>query len=152
MGMYHGQEMQDKFLNESIFKNYRNGFYIDIGAHDGKNKSNTYYFYKKGWKGINIEPIPKVFKKLLINKPRDINLNVAVSDKNGYADFTINEGYTEMLSGLKNKYDKRHVERINNELKVHGGKSEDIKVLTKTLDNICDTHNVKHINLLSIDV
>jgi len=28
------------------------GFYIDIGAHHPKRFSNTYLFYKKGWRGI----------------------------------------------------------------------------------------------------
>ena len=141
--MYHGQEMQDKYLNESIFKNYKNGFYIDIGAHDGINKSNTYYFYKNGWRGINIEPIPKVFRKLFVNKPRDINLNLAVSDKNGYADFTINEGYTEMLSGLKDNYDPNHINRIDREIKNHGGESKTIKVNTKRLETILEQNNIK---------
>ena len=150
--MYLGQQMQDKYLNENIFKNYKNGFYIDIGAHDGKDKSNTYYFYKNGWRGINVEPIPKVFDNLKLNKPNDINLNLAISEKDGYADFIINEGYTEMLSGLKNNYDSRHIDRINRELREHGGKSKNIKVKTKRLDNICNHHNIKHINLLSIDV
>ena len=39
------------------YVNYRNGYYIEIGAHDGVHNSNTFYFEKyKGWKGILIEP------------------------------------------------------------------------------------------------
>ena len=40
-------------------------FYIEIGANDGVSQSNTKYlelFYD--WRGILIEPIPSVFKKL----------------------------------------------------------------------------------------
>ena len=39
--------------------NYKNGFYIDCGANDGVNQSNTWYYEKNlGWNGILIEPIP----------------------------------------------------------------------------------------------
>jgi len=39
--------MQDKYLNETIFKNKKNGFFVDIGAYDGITHSNTYFFEKK---------------------------------------------------------------------------------------------------------
>ena len=46
-----------------------------------KRFSNTFLFYKKGWHGINIDPMPgsmKIFKKI---RPRDTNLEIAVSHK-----------------------------------------------------------------------
>jgi len=42
-------------------KNYR-GFYVDIGAHHPVRFSNTWMFYKNGWKGINIDPTPGSMK------------------------------------------------------------------------------------------
>ena len=38
---YYSQDNQDKFLEENVFKGFKNGFYIDIGAHD------DITFYKK---------------------------------------------------------------------------------------------------------
>lgn len=36
---------------------HRNGFYVELGAHDGALASNSYFFeLKKGWKGVLIEP------------------------------------------------------------------------------------------------
>lgn len=61
------------------FKLKKNGFYVDIGAYSPKLYSNTYWFYKKGWSGINIDATPgsmKLFKKI---RPRDINLECAIS-------------------------------------------------------------------------
>lgn len=50
---YFSQFEQDKFLNEKFFKNKKNGVFIDIGAHNGINLSNTYFFEKKlNWRGI----------------------------------------------------------------------------------------------------
>ena len=61
--MFHSQFEQDKFLEQNIFKGYKNGFFIDVGAHNGISMSNTLFFEKEnGWKGINIEPIPSVLK------------------------------------------------------------------------------------------
>ena len=51
--------------------NYNNGFYIECGANDGVDQSNTWYFNKyKNWNGILIEPIPRIFYEL--KKNRDI--------------------------------------------------------------------------------
>jgi FkbM family methyltransferase len=51
------------------FINYRNGFYIDCGANDGVNQSTTWYFEKYlNWKGILIEPLPKIYKELKLNR------------------------------------------------------------------------------------
>ena len=48
---------QDKFLVENIFKEKRNGFFVDVGAHDGVYISNTAVFEKEySWSGICIEP------------------------------------------------------------------------------------------------
>lgn len=43
------------------------GFFIDIGAADGKTFSNTYAFARLGWVGIAVEPSPFVFPALLKN-------------------------------------------------------------------------------------
>jgi len=43
------------------YLNYENGFYVDIGANDGRSSSNTYHLEKyKGWGGVLIEPIMHV--------------------------------------------------------------------------------------------
>ena len=52
---FHGNELLDKKMLDYI--NFRDGFYIEMGAHDGIINSNTYYFEKKlNWSGILIEP------------------------------------------------------------------------------------------------
>ncbi len=51
--------------------NYKNGFYIDCGANDGVNQSNTWYYEKNlGWNGILIEPIPLTFNLLKKNRSK----------------------------------------------------------------------------------
>ena len=151
--MFHSQENQDKYLETNIFKGYKNGFYVDVGAHDGVSLNNTLYFENdNNWTGINIEPIKKVFDKLVINRPNNINLNCAVCNNDGEANFVCNTGYTEMLSGIKDNYDIRHFDRLQRENTQMGSTTEIIKVETKKLQTILDKNNIKHINYLSIDV
>lgn len=151
--MFYSQCEQDKFLEENIFKGYKNGFFIDCGAHDGISINNTLYFEKNnGWNGINIEPINEVYEKLIINRPNCKNINVAVCNNDGTSEFILAKGYSEMISGLKNNYDTRHFDRLDRELKNHGGIKEVINVKTCKLETIFDENNIKHINYLSIDV
>ena len=151
--MFYSQCNQDKYLETNIFKGFKNGFFVDIGAHNGKNINNTLYFEKNNnWTGLNVEPIKNVFDKLVINRPNNINLNCAVCNNNGETEFIYNKGYSEMISGLKDTYDSRHWERLQKEIKTKNSITELIKVKTKKLETICDENNISHINYLSIDV
>ena len=151
--MYHRQDKQDQYLEENVFKGYKNGFFVDVGAHDGETINNTLYFEtNNNWKGINVEPITDVYEKLVINRPNSVNLNCAVDEKEGEAEFIYNKGYTEMISGLKNHYDLRHHARLVNENNHFGSSSNIINIPTNTLANIFKKHDVTHVNYLSIDV
>ena len=151
--MFHSQDNQDKYLETNIFKGYKNGVYVDVGAHDGISINNTLYFEKNNnWTGINIEPIKKVFDRLVINRPSNINLNCAVCNNDGETDFLCNIGYTEMISGIKDNFDIRHLYRLQRENTQYGSITEVIKVETKKLETILDENDISHINYLSIDV
>ena len=151
--MFHSQFGQDVFLEKNIFNGYKNGFFMDIGSHDGVSINNTLYFEKNNnWTGINVETMNTVYDKLVINRPNCININCAVSNNDGTSEFVCNTGYTEMLSGLKNNYDSRHLQRLETENIQTGSKTEIITVNTKRFETICDENNIKHIHYLSIDV
>jgi FkbM family methyltransferase len=75
----YSQEGEDMILSR-LFKKDK-GFYIDVGAHHPQRFSNTYYFYLKGWRGINVDAMPgsmDIFKKV---RPKDINLEIPISDR-----------------------------------------------------------------------
>lgn len=72
-------EGEDIVLN-NIFEGQKKGFYVDIGANHPSKFSNTYLFYKKGWRGINIDATPGSMKLFNIFRKRDINLEVPVSN------------------------------------------------------------------------
>jgi FkbM family methyltransferase len=74
----YSQEGEDMIL-QRVFGQRREGFFIDVGAHHPFRYSNTYLFYKKGWRGINIDATPGCMRKFKKYRPADINLEVAVS-------------------------------------------------------------------------
>lgn len=80
--MFYSQAEQDKWVCEMT--NYKqNGYFVDIGAYDGIQTSNSYYLEKElNWKGICIEANPEVFLSLK-NSRKSININCAVTDYEG---------------------------------------------------------------------
>ena len=151
--MFYSQCGQDNYLEENVFKGYKNGVFVDVGAHDGVSINNTLYFEQNhNWTGINIEPIKSVFDNLIINRPTSVNYNCAVCNNDGETEFICNKGYSEMISGIRHTFDPRHLNRLNNEIRTMGSTAELITVKTKKLETIFDENNVLHINYLSIDV
>ncbi len=73
---------EDIILMHYLFKNKKNGFYVDIGSFHPKIISNTYNLYKKmGWKGINVDPNPQTHKLFEKYRPNDINLRFGIAEK-----------------------------------------------------------------------
>lgn len=118
------------------------GFYVDIGAQHPVNDSVTKAFYDKGWSGINIEPDPAWFPVLRDQRPRDINLNLAVSNRSDTALFwCVNQ---TGLSTLDPALALSHEEKG---LQVHK-----IEVEVRPLFPILQAHVDGDIHFLKIDV
>jgi FkbM family methyltransferase len=84
----YSQEGEDMILR-TIFENKKNGFYVDVGAFHPKIFSNTHFFYKQGWHGINIDANPKsmtAFRKL---RPHNINLEIGIGTENNLRPYYI---------------------------------------------------------------
>ena len=142
----YSQEGEDMILRR-IFEHQECGFYVDVGAHHPKRFSNTYRFYKVGWRGINIDAMPGSMAAFNKVRRRDINVEQPISSSKEVLTYY---GFNEpALNGFS--------ERISNE---RDGKSH-YKVIfrkeleTTTLDSVLDEYlpnTVKKIDFLSIDV
>lgn len=100
------QEGEDRLL-ERIFESKSIGFYIDIGAHHPMRFSNTYGFYRKGWRGINVDAMPGSMVLFDKFRPRDINIEVGVGMAEGELNYySFNEpalnGFSQKLSIERN--------------------------------------------------
>jgi FkbM family methyltransferase len=76
---YYSQSKQDEWVSK-FYKNKKNCFFIEVGAYDGIQTSNTFFLEKNlEWSGICIEANPFIFSLLKKNR-KSINLNYAVTD------------------------------------------------------------------------
>ncbi|MFV3077865.1 FkbM family methyltransferase [Niveispirillum fermenti] len=84
----YSQEGEDLLITR-IIGHRRSGFYVDVGAHHPYRFSNTFIFYLQGWSGINIDATPGSMEPFYRHRPRDINLEVFVSDRTEPVPFDI---------------------------------------------------------------
>jgi FkbM family methyltransferase len=149
---FYSQVGQDKYVYETFFKNKKDGFFLDIGAHDGLDKSNSFFFEKNlNWNGICIEPIPEVYSRLKANR-NCICINAGLSDKIGKATFWKIEGYSEMLSGLEENYNEQHKQRIKKEIEEHGGILKEIQIDILDINTVLKNNNIDKVDYCTIDV
>jgi FkbM family methyltransferase len=82
----YAQNFEDVILAR-VFAGRRTGFYVDVGAADPVNLSVTKWFYDLGWSGLNVEPNQELFRRLVEDRPRDINLDCGVGAVASEAEF-----------------------------------------------------------------
>lgn len=109
MNTYYSQNDEERVLVE-LFNGFT-GKFLDVGAYDGVEMSNTRKLLELGWSGVLVEPAPHNFEKLIQNcveySDRTVLIQAAMSDKRGMTKFwidsspgrfwstTINEGLVE---------------------------------------------------------
>jgi len=138
---YTSQDGQDKFVLEHL-NEMRNGYFVDIGAHDGITFSNTHVLEKNfGWKGLLIEANPAIIDSLR-HERKSIIAHETLWSTSCEMEFKSIEGGT--LSGLSNTLThKKALTRPN----------KPYFVMTKTLDQVLDQYECpNHINYMSIDI
>ena len=145
MFITYAQNREDVIL-DAYFQNVKKGFYIDIGANHPVKDSVTKFFYEKGWRGINVEPIRELYNLLNEDRTEDINLNVGVSDEKG--ELTLrqyaNEGLSTFSENMKTEYLNKKNEKTT--------RYQDVSVKVTTLSDIFKTCHPPHVNFLKIDV
>jgi len=74
-----GEDLIVDFIFDTLKINTRH--YLDVGAHDPTNLSNTYLFYSRGHRGVAVEPDPDLVNVFTKQRPEDTCLNVGVGEK-----------------------------------------------------------------------
>ena len=150
--MYYSQYGQDEWLYENYFKDQKEGVFLEIGADDGVDKSNTKFFEESlGWSGLCIEPSPKRYELLRKNRTCACE-KVAVSDSIGTVEFLDIEGWGKGLSGIVENYHDLHSKRIQHEITHPENKgSQVITVETDLLNNVLEKHGIFNVDFCTID-
>ncbi len=141
MMISYAQYGEDVILNR-IFGQQPTGFYVDVGANDPIVDSVTQHFYLRGWSGINVEPSAGPFVRLAEARSRDINLNVAVSDRKGvllFYELPLKSGLSTFNPELAKKY------------RAEGETLVEKRIPTVTLRELCEAHVRQTIDFMKID-
>jgi FkbM family methyltransferase len=81
---YYSQIGQDEYYINNIANGRRGGFFLDIGANDGRFGSNTAALeYNYNWTGICIEANPNLIQSLKDNRPNSTIVHKAVWKETG---------------------------------------------------------------------
>jgi FkbM family methyltransferase len=112
----YAQDGEDLILDR-LLEGQQSGFYVDVGAHHPLRFSNTYLFYLRGWRGINIDAEPGSMRLFRKHRSRDINVECGVAAKPGKLPYyRFNEPalntFDEKEAKLKNQPPYRMVERV----------------------------------------
>ena len=149
LGLHSRYFSQDRFLNERIFSNKRDGTFVEIGGYDGWTGSNCVFFEKVlGWTRPLAEASPQLVRRLGETRSARV-IHAAVSDRDGTAEFReVTSGLTQM-GGLIDHYDAETLQRVRRDER----HSEAVLTVPSTrLDTLLRTHGFKEIDYLSIDV
>lgn len=137
----YAQNFEDVILWRAL-SGIDNGFYVDVGAQHPLKDSVTRAFYERGWRGINIDPVPAWHGLLKVDRPDDVNLQVAVGEAAGEAVF-----YEVDETGLSTM-DARMAARYSAEGKLVRMSTVEVR----TLDSILAEFAPADIHFLKIDV
>lgn len=128
---------------ENIFRNHKNGIYVDVGCQHPVKNNNTYLLFKKGWSGLNIDLDKDNIDLFNLARPNDDNINIALSNKIDEVDlfFYHKKSPINTIDKKTSDFQKADVADIK-------------KITTNTINNVINKskYNNKKINLLSVDV
>ena len=125
------------------------GYFIEIGANDGKTGSFTYNLARIGWSGMNFEPVPSIFKKCCENHSNHENV------KNFNVGLGSEESETEIVeAGTLSTFDKNVIESYKNVPQFSNYFNNNKKHIVKigVFDNYLSEFNIEKIDLLVLDV
>jgi FkbM family methyltransferase len=137
----YAQNYEDVMLYR-VLKHVKNGFYIDVGANHPIEDSVTKAFYDLGWQGINIEPLESYIALLEEARPRDKNIQCALSDRTGSLDiWSCDVRGWETLD--KNVADEHEANGFHGEWK---------PTQLRTLAEIANKYSPPEVHFLKVDV
>jgi FkbM family methyltransferase len=141
---YRSQNGEDRWL-EAHFDAKRSGFYVEVGAYDGVNLSNTYHFEQSGWTGILVEPDPEMAERCRRERPRSTTFQCAAGEDAGEISFfKVAGGEVYSTTSLS----AAHRERLDR----MGLAWREVRVAVRTLDSILEEARASRVDFVSIDV
>ena len=135
------EELAEQHLVRQFLGMGDGGFFVEVGANNPFNLSQTWHLAKKGWRGILVEPIPELCNALREKRPESIIVEAACGAPNTPPTATFTVAKDSGKSTLSSEFLDRRSDVASQ-----------ITVSVKTLNSILEEHSVEHIDFISIDV
>jgi FkbM family methyltransferase len=139
-----GSKMSDgpeEWIVRDFFADRSGGVFVDVGAADYREKSNTYYLETAlGWSGVAIDAQGKYAADYAVHRKRTRFVAAFVSDSSGVTDSHIPLGNPGVASA-----DRDYVAAVDRVARTE-------RLPTVTLTQILDATGVTRIDYLSIDI
>ena len=128
-----GEFGEDIFIRR-FFKDKKKGFYVDIGCYHPVKGSLTYYLFKEGWNGLNVDLSKVSIDLFKISRPDDKNISAAITDFDGETEY--------YERGKINQQNSLTFDDNNKKIKIKGYK----------LNTLLSELKILNIDYLNIDV
>lgn len=147
--LYMSQFGQDAFVHLNLLPELKQGVFVDVGAYDGIEGSNSFVFEKVlGWTGLCVEASPSVFGTLRQNRSCPC-VHAAVADRDGAVEFLdVAAGYVQM-GGITAHYHPELLRVVESDPRFSGGR---IRVPSRRLGPLLEEHGIDRVDYLSIDI
>jgi FkbM family methyltransferase len=121
------------------------GVYVDVGGFDPDDDSVTRLFYDRGWRGIDIEPVPEFAERFRDRRPGNEIVEAVVTDRE-VDDVTLHRFGATGLSTVDDDIAARHAGA--------GVEQVDLRVLARRLDDILEASQLvdETVHFLKVDV
>lgn len=132
------QHVEDE-LKHAYLRDIERGTFVEVGANQPEDASQTFTLEQNGWTGVLVEPQPDLADRLRRRRSAKVVAVACTSRRNAGSQMTL------YLAGGHSSFDSR----LNlAEVKPHGA----IAVPTRTLDQILIEAGIQRIDFISIDV
>lgn len=140
------QSGEDKYIIKLFDEDFK-GKFLDIGCYHPTRHNNTYLMYKNGWSGINIDLNPLTIELFNFMRPRDININIGVSDSNEEKKlYFIDELNTQ------NTLDENQLNFLKNHHNIKDNEIVEKNIKTKSLNTILEEYKFYQIDFMNLDI
>lgn len=138
----------EDIIIDALFENLKRQetTYLDIGANDPLICNNTYLLYKKGWRGVLVEPDAAMCEVAKSKRSEDTIVNIGIGLSNE------SEAPFYVFPGRLNTWNTFSKEEAGIRETASGIKAKQISVPLKTINNIIEQYFPACPNFISVDV
>ena len=137
---------EDTYISSFFEKDYK-GKFVDLGCFHPTRDNNTFKFYKKKWKGINVDLNPITIELFNFFRSNDTNINCAISNRK-----TLKKMYFVNDFSPLNTLDINHLKFLKKNFLFKNKDFKEKKIKTENINNILKKHKFDKVDFLNIDL